>query len=76
MSAAVNIRMETVRNAFQGVAHRVTVALRTQVGDAQQLEAVRDEVVYLLQSAQDVSCFTFKLHIWLIPLQRWSIRFV
>lgn len=55
MSAAVNIHLTSIRDAFHAVSYRVTVALRTQIGDAQQLEAVRDEVVYLLHSAQDVS---------------------
>lgn len=60
MSAPVNIHLQSIRDAFHGVSYRVTVALRTQVGDAQQLDAVRDEVILLLRSAQDVSHIELK----------------
>jgi hypothetical protein len=47
-------QLQNIRQAFHTVTYRVNVALRTQRGDPQHLRAEIDEVLFLLETAEQV----------------------
>jgi hypothetical protein len=61
--------LQNIRQAFQGIAYRVNVALRTQRGDAQHLNAEQDDVSYFLEHTMQVGRFVVTISpFWLIAL--------
>jgi hypothetical protein len=46
--------LDNFRATYKVLAHRVRIALRTQVGDARRLELQRDEVLRMWSAAEQV----------------------
>ena len=62
IAAPIPIPLNTIRAGFQELGRLVTVALRTQMGDAERLGERREDCLRLLALAQQVSIVLLMLN--------------